>query len=354
MSSVRPHTRWPIAVVIGVIGSLVVALVVLAFLWPTKSSAPHHLPIGIVGPAATVDAFESALDVAGGDSLELVEASDREAAVAQIEERTTFGAVVFGGAGVAPEVLTAPAASTVTAQLMNGVAAQLQAQLVTQVTAAGGDPASAAVTVTPVVEFSDADPTGSGLVAAAFPLTMGGMLGGILVSLLVVGVIRRLVALAGFAIATGLVLTLILQTWFGFLQGPFLLNALAVAMSVLATSAFIVGCTSLIGRPGIAIGAVVTMLVGNPLGAAAVPWQFVVEPWGAIGQLLVPGASNTLIRSLSYFPDADTSAQWWVLVLWAVVGLVLAIAGHFRSRASMRLPAGTLESADAGPAPVPA
>jgi len=352
MSSARPHTKWPVAVVIGVIGSLVVALVVLAFLWPTKSSAPHHLPVGIAGPASAVDAFEAALAAGGGDDLELIEVSDRSAAVAQIDARETYGAIVFREAGLAPEVLTAPAASAAAAQLLGGIAGQLQAQLVTQVTAAGGDPAMATVTVTAVVPFSDADPTGSGLVAASFPLTMGGMLGGILVSLLVVGVIRRLAALAGFAVATGLVLTLILQTWFGFLQGSFLLNALAVALSVLGTSAFIVGCTSLIGRPGIAIGAVVTMLVGNPLGAAAVPWQFVVEPWGAVGQFLVPGASNTLIRSLSYFPEADTSAQWGVLAGWAIVGLVLAIAGHFRSRASMRLPEQTLEHEDATRVPV--
>lgn len=186
-------------------------------------------------------------------------------------------------------MLTAPAGSAVATQLLNGVATQLQAQLTQQVAVAGGDPTAAPqVEVTPVVELSDADPTGSGLTAAAFPLMLGGMLGGILVSLTIAGVWRRLTAVTVFAAATSIVLTLVMQTWFEYLQGDFWLNVLAIGMSILATGMFIVGCVTLLGNPGVGVGAAVTMLVGNPLSAAAMPWQFIVEPWGAIGQFTVP------------------------------------------------------------------
>ena len=80
---------------------------------------------------------------------------------------------------------------------------------------------------------------------------------------------------------------------------------------MLATAAVVVGFNSLIGTPGIAVGAVVSLLIGNPISGAAIPAQFIAGPWGAVGQWFVPGAASTLVRSLSYFPDADTAPQWW-------------------------------------------
>src|SRR5436305_1227544 len=75
-------------------------------------------------------------------------------------------------------------------------------------------------------------PTGTGLAAASLPMTIGRLLGGVLVSLLVVGALQRLVAVAGFAVATGLLITFVLQTWFEYLQGGFLVDALAIGLSV--------------------------------------------------------------------------------------------------------------------------
>ncbi|MFT4211914.1 MAG: hypothetical protein QM626_08575 [Microbacterium sp.] len=342
----RPHTKWGVAVAFGAAGSLVVVLIVLAFLWPTKTSAAHDLPVGIAGPEATVSAFEDALGEQGVTTFDFVAADDREDAVSQIETRETYGAIVFSDTGM-PEVLTAPAASSTAASLLTSVASQLQAQLAQQIAAAGGDASTAQVTVTSVVSLSDTDSTGAGLAAASFPMMLGGMLGGVLVSLLVVGAVRRLAALAGFAVTAGLLITLVMQGWFEYLQGDFWLNALAIGLSVLATSSFVVGWASLLGSPGIGIGAVVTVLFANPLSAASTPWQFLAQPWGQIGQFFVPGASNWLIRSLSYFPAADDSQQWWTLIGWVALGVVLTLIGHFRARATMHVPPATLEAATA-------
>jgi len=340
----KPHTRWGVAALIGIGASLAVALIALAFLWPTKTSTVQNLPVSISGDAATVASFEKAVESASPGAFDWVAADDQSDAVNQIKTRETYGAIVLPAApGQLPQVLTAPAGSAVATQLLTAVAGRLQAQVTAQVTAAGGNPADAVVKTTVVVPLSPDDPTGSGLAAASFPMMLGGMIGGILISLLVVGALRRLLALAGLAIAVGIIMPLILQTWFGFLQGEFWLNALAMGLSTLATASFIVGCTSLLGRAGIAVGAVVTMLIGNPLSAAAAPYQFIPVPWGEIGQDMVPGASNWLLRSLSYFPEADTSKQWWILACWAIVGVLLTLVGHFRARASMHVPDATLE-----------
>lgn len=345
----RPHTKWPVAAGLGIAGSVIVVLIVLAFLWPAKTTSAQHLPVNIVGSPSTVTAVQDAVTAQFPGTFEFVGASDRSDAVAQIKGRETYGAIILDDGRLTPEVLTAPAAGPSTAQMLNGVATQLQTQFAQRVAAAGGNVAAAKVTVTPVVPLSERDPTGSGLVSASFPLIMGGMAGGVLISLRVVGAIRRLVTLAGLAVSVGLVPTLVLQTWFGFLQGDFWINAAAIALSVLATASFIIGCASLLGTKGISIGAILTMFVGNPLSAPGTPWQFLPEPWGVLGQLFVPGASNWLIRSVSYFPSADLTAQWWILIAWTAVGLALTLAAHFRARAATHVQASTLDAPEQQP-----
>ena len=225
-------------------------------------------------------------------------------------------------------------------------------------TSAGGAPstpaggaASAAtpptVRVTDVVALASTDPTGSGLAAAGFPLVLGGMLGGVLVSLLVVGVVRRVVALLVYGAAAGTVVVLVLQTWLEVLQRDFLLNTAAFGLAMAATAALVVGFNSLLGQPGIAIGAIISLLVGNPISGATLPYQFIAGPWGEVGQYFVPGAASSLIRSLSYFPDADTGAQWLTLGAWTLGGLLLTVVGHFRSAAPIPLPARELQPATA-------
>jgi hypothetical protein len=162
-------------------------------------------------------------------------------------------------------------------------------------------------------------------------MVLGGMLGGILVSLLVVGVWRRLVSLTAYAVIAGAGLAAIMQAWFGVLQGDYLANAAAVALSLFATGATIVGLNALIGPAGIAVGAIITLLIGNPISAAGQPLEFLPEPWGAIGQWFVPGASITLLRDLSYFPEANATMPWLVLAGWALVGVALMFAGRYRN-----------------------
>jgi len=73
------------------------------------------------------------------------------------------------------------------------------------------------------------------------------------------------------------------------------------------------------------------LLFANPISAAAIPKEFIAEPWGEVGQWFPPGAAATLVRDLSYFPAADTTFPWLVLGAWAVGGLLLSVVGHFRT-----------------------
>ena len=354
ITAIKPNTAWGRAAAYGIAGSLVVGLVVLAFLWPSKATSPHNLPVSIVGPEAAVTAVKGALETASPDAFDFVDAADREEAETQIKQRDTYGAIVLATPPQTPEVLTAPAGSAVATQMLTGLAAQLEGQAksatAAQVTTQGGDEAAAAavtVTVTAVVPLVDSDPTGSGLAAASFPLMMGGMIGGIIVSLLVTGAARRVAALAGFGVAAGLVLSFIMHTWFEYLPGSFGQLWLVMGASVVATSAFIAGCATFFGKAGIGIGAITTMLIANPIAAAATPWQFLPSPWGAIGQWFVPGAANSLMRGTAYFPDASMSHEWLVLGGWIALGLVLIALGGLRTRAAVDRAAGSAPSTPA-------
>lgn len=333
-STVPVETGWLRAIALGLFGSLVIGIVALALLWPSKTSWAHDLPVSISGPSDVVAEFEASLHEAEiGDVFRFVDAEDRDEAVAQIESRASYGAFVLSDTA-APEILTSPAASAVAAQMLSAIAEQHQSHQAPQAGADEQSDNAGGVTVTTVAPFSDTDPNGSGLATAAFPLVLGGILGGVFASTFIVGGLRRLVGAITLSTATGLLLALILQTWFGYLQGSFFLNFLALGLTILAASMFIVGCRSLLGPAGIAIGAIATMFVGNPLSAAASPFQFLPSPWGTIGQHFIPGAANSLIRSLSYFPEASTAGMWLTLGAWAAVGVIFTIIGYLRSRPS--------------------
>lgn len=366
----RP-TRWGIAALFGVVGALVVGIVVMAFVWPAATSQPQNLPVGISGPAEAVTAVEDRLAEQDPAPFDLHEVDSRDDAVTRIEDRELYGAILLGET---PEVLIATAASPASAAALRNVATQLQLQiddaaqsaLTDQLTAIvgalksgqtpqlpdaaapGGASEVPTVQVTDLVPLAEGDATGAGLAASVFPLVLGGMIGGILLSLLVQGVVRRLVGLVVFGIAAGAAITLVMQTWFGIIQGDWALNAAVIGLGVTATSALIVGLAAVMGPAGIAVGAVITMLIANPMAGAAAPPQFLPEPWGAVGQWFVPGASATLLRSVVYFPDAATAVPWLTLAAWLVGGVILAVIGHRRTRAELTPPAEQLEAAPVG------
>ncbi|WP_083733649.1 hypothetical protein [Actinomadura sp. CNU-125] len=79
------------------------------------------------------------------------------------------------------------------------------------------------------------------------------------------------------------------------------------------------------------------MFVGNPISGVTSAPEMLPEPWGAIGQLLPPGAAGTFIRSAVFFDGAGAAVPLAVLLGWAAAGfLLLGVAGL---RAAKREPA---------------
>jgi hypothetical protein len=339
-----PHTPWRRLIVAGIGLAALVSVIVLAFLWPTVTASVKNLPIGVVGDSAATSQLEAALETKSPGTFDFREYADRDAAAAAIETRTVYGAIVLGGA---PEVLESSASSPVVAQLLSGLAPALQTQLNAAAAAQGIQlPSPIVVTVTDVVPLASTDARGTALAASSFPLVLGGMLGGIAISIAVVGVWRRVTAVLIYSAVGGLALAGIMQGLFGALQGSYIVNSAAIALALLSIAGVIVGFVSLFGRAGIAVGPIVYLLIANPISSAAQPPQFLAEPWGAVGQWFPPGAAATLLRELSYFPKADTTFPWLVLGAWALGGVIVALLGHFRNTGAAARAA--LEVAEAG------
>ncbi|MFF1832318.1 ABC transporter permease [Paenarthrobacter sp. NPDC058040] len=342
--SAGPRTPWPHALRTALLAAVAVCTVLLAFAWPSVTAKVQNLPVAAVGSTEQIAQITSQ---APAGALDVRTASSRDEAVNLIKQRQVYGAIILGAS---PEILVASAGSPVASQALTQMGAQMQSQIQAQVIAKlqaalaqaaqgtapqsgqGTQPAPVPqVAVTDVVPLSSDDARGTGLAVAGLPLAMGGMIGGVLISLLVSGTWRRLGAILAYGVIAGLGLAGILQGWFHILQGNFWSNAAAIGLGVVATAAIIVGLNALIGRAGIALGAVITLFIGNPLSALTQPKEFLPAPWGDVGQWMVPGASGTLLRDLSYFPDASAAFPWLVLAGWAVAGALLITLGHFRN-----------------------
>ena len=377
------------ALAIAVAMSLVIATVLLAFSWPTLKARPRHLPIDVVGTQEQIDQVSEQMDSAQAasgntDALDLRSAESRDQAVEHIETRDAVGAVVLPEEpGQAPEVLIASGGGTQITSLMKSMASQMEdsanAQVIAsveekvgplveaqrlQAAAAQGDADAAArltelqrqqaaqaqsgtqpqtstsddgftiptvtVTVTDIAPLAGGDSTGTGLALAALPLIMGGISGAVILSTVITGLRRQLYSALIYSVMGGLVVTGILQGWFDVMQGSYWMNALIIGLEVAALSSTVIGAKNAFGNVGMAVVSVTMLLVGNPLSGAAVSAYFLPSPWGAVGQLLPPGAALNLLRNVSYFPQAPSMTGWLVLLAWLALGIALNWVARLR------------------------
>ncbi|WP_433598992.1 hypothetical protein ACQPXH_25300 [Nocardia sp. CA-135953] len=302
------------AVGVGVAAALLQALMLTAFAWPAAHIAPRDLPIAVSGPQAAVVAEK--LTQHDPDAFDISNPADEAAAREAIENRDVYGAVITGGG--APRVLVASGASPVVAQQLTAIAQQLS-----------GVPATP---VEDVVAADPDDPRGTAFGAMVLPLVISGIAAGVVLSLLIPSVGGRAIGLITFGIAGGLLSIVIIQTWMSVVPGPYLTLAAVAGLVSFAVSGAVVGLSSAIGRAGIGIAALTMLLVGNPFSAATSAPELLPQPWGAIGQLLPPGAAASLLRSVAFFDGAAATKPLVVLTVWALAALVLLGVGALRGR----------------------
>ncbi|MFI6287854.1 ABC transporter permease [Streptomyces sp. NPDC051018] len=317
MSAVPPvHAVTPARrmIAVMVLVPVLVGLALWAFAWPAARTAPRDLPIGVAGPPAAAAPVEQRLEQREG-AFDVHRYEDEAAARTAVERREVYGAVAVTPEG--PRLLTASAASPVVAGLLReAVTAQV--------------PDGQRVAVTDVVPAPPGDPRGGSLAASMLPLSIAGIAAGALVTLLGLRGARGATALVGAAALLGITTAAVADSWLGVLNGPWWGEAGVVALTVLAAGASAAGLGALLGRPGIALGSVLFVLLGNPFSGAGSAPELLPEPAGTIGQWLPPGAGTQLLRSVAFFDGHGADGALLTLVLWSALGLAAVLLGGRR------------------------
>jgi hypothetical protein len=316
----RPAALEAAGLVTGLV--LLVALVFVAFALPGARTAPRDVPVGLAGPDPAVAQVERALAEAEPGALAVTAYPDEAALRTAIRDRQVYGGFALGAQGVT--TLVASGGGPAVAQALTGVGQQMAAK--------GGGQAR----VDDLAPLPSGDPRGLGLAGAGLPLAIGGLVPALLLVRRFPGrPLLRVTAATAFALLAGLALAAILQFWFGSIDGGFVRVGLGLSLGIGAISVLLLGLESLFGIAGYGVGAAVVMLLGNPLSGLTSAPEFLPSGWGALGQLLPPGANGTLLRSNAYFEGAGAARAAAVLGCWVVFGLALvAVAALRRSRAA--------------------
>lgn len=328
MSTASPARRT-IAVILLI--PAVVAFALWAFAWPAARLAPHDLPIGVAGPAASAAPLERHFEHRQG-AFAVHRYADEAAARQAIEDRVVYGAVVTTPEG--PKVLTASAASPVVAQLLRD-------------SVAAGAPPGIRPATEDVVSTPAGDPRGGALASSVLPLALAGVAAGAMVTGLGLRGTRSVVALTGAAALVGVTATGLTDSWLGVLAGGWWAEAGAFTLATLAVGATVAGLAALLGPAGVGLGALLVVLLGNPFSGVATAPELLPEPAGLIGQWLPPGAGGSLLRSVAYFDGGGAGGPALTLTLWAVLGLIAVLIGGRRRTTAPALTA----TRPSGPAP---
>jgi hypothetical protein len=305
-TSPNSHHLPPVAAILVV--PLVVALILTLFAWPTARLEPRDLPVGVAGPAAATAPIEKRLASREG-AFELHRYADAAAARSAIEEREVYGAFVVTPAG--PTVLTASAASTAVAQLLTHAAAE-----------AGAD----------VEDVVTAGPRATALASSVLPLVIAGILIGVVGALAASRGLGRTGLVVAGSVLTGLAATAVVQGWLEVVEGDWVANAGVLSLTILAMASILAGLYAVVGKAGLAIGALTMIFVGNPFSGVGSAPELLPSPAGAIGQLLPPGAGGNLLRSTGFFDGAGATGHLTVLSIWVLAGLACLAAAELRAR----------------------
>ncbi len=305
----------------AVIGlTVLVALICIAFGWPAARANPHNLPLGLAGQPAAVDRIGNQLDLVAPGGFAVTTYPDEEALRSAIRNREVYGGLVAGRQETL--LLTASGASPTVAQLLTLIGADIAMH--------AGTP----LRTDDLAELPADDRRGAGLAASALPLTLAGLLPGIV--LLVVFPRQtwlQFVATTVFSVLAAATVTVLLRQLLGSIDQNSFGVAAGLTLGILAMSLSVLGLGAVFGWIGLGAGIAVAVLLGNPLSGLMSAPEMLPRGWGALGQLLPQGANATLLRSTAYFSGAGATTAILVLTGWAVAGVLLIGIAGLRSRA---------------------
>ena len=301
-----------------VVLTVVLAILAIAFALPATRSKPHDVPIGAAGPMAASGRIADILEQHAPAAFAITYYPGEEALRDAIRNRDVYGGISFGPDGP-PRLLIATGGSPMVAQMLTQIGNDIAQQ--------AGMPLHTEDLAPPTAS----DPRGAGLAASALPITLAGLLPAVaLVLLLRYKVWTRFVAAVVFAAGAGITISALLRYVFGSIDHNMWGVAAGLTLGLLATGLSMLGLGSLFGRAGLAIGALLALLLGNPLSGLNSAPEMLPSGWGALGQWLPQGATVTLLRSTAFFAGEGAITAIAVLACWAVAGTALIVIAAVR------------------------
>ena len=315
MSDMANAAPTPKAVALVLLPALVLMLAfAFSYVGAFHDPTPHNVPIAVIGPPEVM----AQLDDLPGDPLDARQASSRDDALSQIDDREVYGAYD----ATTNRLFVASAANRATATALEAT--------FDRAAAAQRQPAPR---VTDVKPLPPKDPNGTAAFYATIAWVFGGYLGATLIGL--VGAPRstsrkraatRIAALAGFAVVAGILSVIILRVSFGVFSGHVIALSAIATLVVFASATATTGIQAAAGTAGSGLVILVFVILGNAASGGPFARPLLPGLWRTIGGLLPPGASVDLSRSALFFDGARILGPILVLVAWAIVGAALAIA----------------------------
>ncbi|MGS0684764.1 ABC transporter permease [Nakamurella sp. GG22] len=306
------QARTAVGLVLALTAGL--SLVLALFVGVAVNSGPNGIRLAVAGPPAAVEQIRAGLtQSAGPDAFEVTVVADESAARSALADRSADGAIVLGANG--PTLLTAGAGSPAVTQLLTSAAARMD-----------GTPA-AGPAVVDAVPLPSTDSRGVGLAAGSFPMIIAGLALGAASALALRNRWWVLGTAVGGAVAIGVSFAGVLA-WLGVSAGNFVAEASAISLTVAASALVVAGLVRLVGPAGAGLGALLLVIIGNPLSGIATSPRLLPAPWGEFGQWLPTGAGGTLLRTAAYFPAASVWEPVLILLGWAALGAVGVIVGR--------------------------
>src|SRR5437773_2215551 len=303
-----------------VVAGLVALVTLIGLIGPAiKSPSPHDIAVGLVGPPPATQQIAGAFATNAPGAFRFTTYGSETDARAAIDARSIDGALILGGGG--PRLIIAGAAGDGATGVITGAFTKMFQ---------GQGPAVAIETVHP---FAYGDPHGlilffvilAVLVSTLIAQALAGLRRGL-------GFVTRLVLVVVYAIIAAPA-AMGLATWIAGDYGSGFWTATAlVALGSAAIGAVVAGAAALLGRPGVALAALVAVLLdlvcsGGPIGSQLLPDAY---RWLAPG--MPAGQLFSGIRGALYFENAGVSTPVTVLSLWLAAGLVLMLLGALVTR----------------------
>ena len=147
---------------------------------------------------------------------------------------------------------------------------------------------------------------------------------------------HRLYAMAGFAVAIGVIAATIAGPIYGSLTPSFPMLALSLILLSAASAFATKALGAWLGAAGIGLAVLILTTVGNATSGATIGYDLLPGWAQAVSAKLPPGAAVRAVNDFGYFDGSHAWASIAVLVIWFLAGLGLVLLRQWLTERRVR------------------